>query len=193
MPYNYRCGKMMYADSGYSRLAWDRLVEALIDPENRGACGRIVIEPGTDVKQARENVDILKAHGLKWWIERGGQDGHCHPGKLPHPPSSLYPLDKVALATLWPTPINILKQLYKAPLQQEYELSELKEQLDRQCNIQYQHLDWLTSTPWGINSVENLSIQRAREVLEEEHCGMNDVKTRILEFIAVSKLHGSTQ
>lgn len=51
----YRCGKMMYTDSGYSRLAWDRLMEALIDPENREACGRIVIEPGTDVKQSRKN------------------------------------------------------------------------------------------------------------------------------------------
>lgn len=46
---------MMYTDSGYSRLAWDRLMEALIDPENREACGRIVIEPGTDVKQSRKN------------------------------------------------------------------------------------------------------------------------------------------
>lgn len=40
---------MMYTDSGYSRLAWDRLKETLIDPENRDACGRMVIEPGTDV------------------------------------------------------------------------------------------------------------------------------------------------
>jgi len=45
----YRCGKMMYTDSGFSSLAWDRLMGALIDPENREACGRIVIEPGTDV------------------------------------------------------------------------------------------------------------------------------------------------
>lgn len=55
-----RCGEMMYTDSGYSRLAWDRFMEALIDPENREACGRIVIEPGTDVKQAWKNVLIPK-------------------------------------------------------------------------------------------------------------------------------------
>lgn len=45
----YRCRKMMYIDSGYARLAWDRLMEALIDPENREACGRIVSEPGREV------------------------------------------------------------------------------------------------------------------------------------------------
>ncbi|MEQ2183420.1 Lon protease mitochondrial [Goodea atripinnis] len=47
--------------------------------------------------------------------------------------------------------------------------------------------------PWGTNSQENLSLDRAREVLEEDHYGMDDVKKRILEFIAVSQLRGSTQ
>lgn len=60
-----RCGKMMYTDSGYGRLVWDRLMEALIDPENREACGRIVIEPGTDVKQSRKNVVIAQVHSPK--------------------------------------------------------------------------------------------------------------------------------
>lgn len=40
-------------------------MEALIDPENREACGRIVIEPGTDVKQSRKNVVEMKVHSLK--------------------------------------------------------------------------------------------------------------------------------
>lgn len=47
---------MMYTESSYSRLAWDRLREVLIDPESREACGRIVIEPRTDVEEPRENV-----------------------------------------------------------------------------------------------------------------------------------------
>lgn len=58
----------MWADddteSGYSRLAWDRLMEALIDPENREACGRIVSEPGTDVEQSKKNVFMTKVHRL---------------------------------------------------------------------------------------------------------------------------------
>lgn len=42
------------------------------------------------------------------------------------------------------------------------------------------YLDWLTSMPWGTNSEENLSLDRAKEVLEEDHYGMDDVKKRIL-------------
>ncbi|KAL1435426.1 hypothetical protein MTO96_000103 [Rhipicephalus appendiculatus] len=55
------------------------------------------------------------------------------------------------------------------------------------------YLDWLTSLPWGKTSEENLDLARAKEVLEEDHYGMEDVKKRILEFIAVSQLKGTTQ
>uniref|UniRef100_A0A671UXA5 endopeptidase La n=1 Tax=Sparus aurata TaxID=8175 RepID=A0A671UXA5_SPAAU len=60
-------------------------------------------------------------------------------------------------------------------------------------NVTRNYLDWLTSMPWGTNSEENLSLETAKEVLEEDHYGMDDVKKRILEFIAVSQLRGSTQ
>ncbi|KAJ8278638.1 hypothetical protein COCON_G00057040 [Conger conger] len=60
-------------------------------------------------------------------------------------------------------------------------------------NVTRNYLDWLTSMPWGKNSAENLELGRAKEVLEEDHYGMDDVKKRILEFIAVSQLRGSTQ
>ncbi|ERE72787.1 putative lon protease like protein [Cricetulus griseus] len=55
------------------------------------------------------------------------------------------------------------------------------------------YLDWLTSIPWGRQSDENLDLTRAQAVLEEDHYGMEDVKKRVLEFIAVSQLRGSTQ
>ncbi|CAJ1060153.1 lon protease homolog%2C mitochondrial [Xyrichtys novacula] len=60
-------------------------------------------------------------------------------------------------------------------------------------NVTRNYLDWLTSMPWGINSEENLLLGTAKDVLEEDHYGMDDVKKRILEFIAVSQLRGSTQ
>ncbi|XP_074164762.1 lon protease homolog, mitochondrial [Sminthopsis crassicaudata] len=60
-------------------------------------------------------------------------------------------------------------------------------------NVTRNYLDWLTSIPWGKQSDENLDLARAKEVLEEDHYGMEDVKKRILEFIAVSQLRGSTQ
>ncbi|XP_067413004.1 lon protease homolog, mitochondrial [Emydura macquarii macquarii] len=60
-------------------------------------------------------------------------------------------------------------------------------------NVTRNYLDWLTSIPWGKCSEENLDLIRAQAVLEEDHYGMDDVKKRILEFIAVSQLRGSTQ
>ncbi|XP_004619465.2 lon protease homolog, mitochondrial [Sorex araneus] len=60
-------------------------------------------------------------------------------------------------------------------------------------NVTRNYLDWLTSVPWGKHSAENLDLGRAQAVLEEDHYGMEDVKKRILEFIAVSQLRGSTQ
>jgi len=42
------------------------------------------------------------------------------------------------------------------------------------------YLDWLTSVPWGIHSEENLDIKRARQVLDEDHYGLQDIKDRIL-------------
>ncbi|XP_046882862.1 lon protease homolog, mitochondrial [Hypomesus transpacificus] len=60
-------------------------------------------------------------------------------------------------------------------------------------NVTRNYLDWLTSMPWGTNSEENMALGRAKEVLEEDHYGMDEVKKRILEFIAVSQLRGSTQ
>uniref|UniRef100_A0A8D2L9U2 Lon protease homolog, mitochondrial n=2 Tax=Varanus komodoensis TaxID=61221 RepID=A0A8D2L9U2_VARKO len=60
-------------------------------------------------------------------------------------------------------------------------------------NVTRNYLDWLTSIPWGKCSEENLDLSRAQAVLEEDHYGMEDVKKRVLEFIAVSQLRGSTQ
>ncbi|CAH4023239.1 unnamed protein product [Pieris brassicae] len=60
-------------------------------------------------------------------------------------------------------------------------------------NVTRCYLDWLTSLPWGITSEENLKLEDAQIILDEDHYGMEDIKKRILEFIAVSQLKGSTQ
>lgn len=60
-------------------------------------------------------------------------------------------------------------------------------------NVSRNYLDWLTVMPWGVQTEENLNIQSATKVLDADHFGMEIVKTRILEFIAVSKLRGTTQ
>ncbi|XP_037791211.1 lon protease homolog, mitochondrial-like [Penaeus monodon] len=60
-------------------------------------------------------------------------------------------------------------------------------------NVTRNYLDWLTMLPWGITSKENLELKEAHSILDEDHYGMQDVKKRILEFIAVAQLRGTTQ
>ncbi|XP_042893867.1 lon protease homolog, mitochondrial-like [Penaeus japonicus] len=60
-------------------------------------------------------------------------------------------------------------------------------------NVTRNYLDWLTMLPWGITSKENLELKEAHAILDEDHYGMQDVKKRILEFIAVAQLRGTTQ
>ena len=49
-------------------------------------------------------------------------------------------------------------------------------------------LDWITGLPWGISSQDNLDLERARAILDEDHTGLEKPKERILEFLAVRKL-----
>jgi len=47
------------------------------------------------------------------------------------------------------------------------------------------YLDWITLLPWGVDSKDKLDLKRARRVLDRDHYGLDDVKNRILEFLAV--------
>ena len=60
-------------------------------------------------------------------------------------------------------------------------------------NVTRNYLDWLTQVPWGQRSPENYNIKNAVKVLDEDHYGLQDVKDRILEFIAVGKLRGTVE
>src|SRR2546423_518055 len=50
------------------------------------------------------------------------------------------------------------------------------------------YLDWLIAVPWSKRSEERLDPDHAREVLDKDHAGLEDVKSRIVEYIAVKKL-----
>jgi ATP-dependent Lon protease len=50
------------------------------------------------------------------------------------------------------------------------------------------YLDWLVSLPWSESTTDNLDISYARKVLDQDHYGLEDIKERILEFLAVRKL-----
>jgi ATP-dependent Lon protease len=50
------------------------------------------------------------------------------------------------------------------------------------------YLDWLVTLPWSTETPDNLDISHARNVLDQDHYGLQDIKERILEFLAVRKL-----
>ncbi len=52
------------------------------------------------------------------------------------------------------------------------------------------YLDWLTLLPWGNHSADNLDLGHARKTLDKDHYGLEDVKERIIEFLAVGIMKG---
>ena len=52
------------------------------------------------------------------------------------------------------------------------------------------YLDWLTILPWGKLSEDSYQLTRARRILDRDHYGLDDVKDRVVEFVAVGKLKG---
>jgi ATP-dependent Lon protease len=52
------------------------------------------------------------------------------------------------------------------------------------------YLDWATSIPWGIYGKDRLDLGHARKVLDQHHAGMDDIKARIIEFLAVGAFKG---
>ena len=57
-------------------------------------------------------------------------------------------------------------------------------------SIQYNFLQTLLELPWGEYTVDNLNLQNAQKILDEDHFGLEQVKDRIIEHLAVIKLKG---
>ena len=55
------------------------------------------------------------------------------------------------------------------------------------------YLDWLTSLPWNQATVDNLDLAHARQVLDEDHHGLEEIKDRIVEYLAVRHLRQMRQ
>ena len=74
--------------------------------------------------------------------------------------------------------------------QAERELRRLERQGEQspESSMIRSYLDWLLAVPWSERSEEKLDPKHTREVLDEDHAGLEDVKRRITEFIAVRKL-----
>lgn len=78
-------------------------------------------------------------------------------------------------------------------IEEELEKLGALEPASSEFSVTRNYLDWLTALPWGRATQERLDVDAAAAVLDEDHYGMSDVKERILEFIAVGRLRGSTR
>src|SRR5213595_1645856 len=74
--------------------------------------------------------------------------------------------------------------------QAEREIARLERMGDQsgESSMIRTYLDWLLAVPWGKRSEERLDPVNAREVLDSDHAGLEDVKERIVEYLAVRKL-----
>jgi ATP-dependent Lon protease len=81
----------------------------------------------------------------------------------------------------------------------EAALKRINEELDKlsiletgspEYAVTRNYLDVMTELPWGIYSTDNLDLKHAREILDRDHDGLEDVKDRIIEFLAVGALKG---
>jgi len=86
--------------------------------------------------------------------------------------------------------INKLQLPKEARQEVERELGRLeragRESMEAQVIRTY--LEWIAELPWNNRSDDNLDLQHAQQVLDEDHYGLKDVKDRVLEFLAVRQL-----
>ena len=74
-----------------------------------------------------------------------------------------------------------------------HELSRLKNMsaTSSEGNVIKAYLDWVLDIPWGKYTKESIDVIKAREVLDNEHYGLEDVKDRIIEYLAVKQFSKS--
>jgi ATP-dependent Lon protease len=74
-----------------------------------------------------------------------------------------------------------------------FQLARLEQQhpFSPEIGVITTYLEWLTELPWSIETEDHIDIAEAERVLDEDHYGLEKVKERIVEFIAVRKLAGN--
>ena len=90
---------------------------------------------------------------------------------------------------------------YKAKIEEKNLPEEARKEAERELNrlsrmhpssaeytVASTYLDWLTSLPWHDSTEDNMDINKARKILDQDHFGLDKAKQRIIEYLAVRKL-----
>jgi ATP-dependent Lon protease len=100
--------------------------------------------------------------------------------------------DRTAEAEKYAARLQHLKLTDEAQkrIDEEMEKFSVLEPGSPEYGVTRNYLDWLTSLPWGVYTRDALDLKKARKILDRDHEGLEDVKKRILEFLAVGIMKG---
>jgi ATP-dependent Lon protease len=81
-----------------------------------------------------------------------------------------------------------LEQEVREPVEQELDKFSLMEPSSAEFSVTRNYLETIVTLPWGEPAAQEVELDKARKILDEDHYGLEDVKERILEYLAVRKL-----
>ncbi len=81
-----------------------------------------------------------------------------------------------------------LPEKVQAAAEREYDRLSRMSPGASEYTVSKTYVDWLLDLPWLVSSEDKLDLKRAQEILERDHYGLEDVKERIIEYLAVRKL-----
>ena len=93
---------------------------------------------------------------------------------------------------------EIAEQIKQAKMPEEAE-SEAEKELKKlsmmspmssEANVVRNYLEWLIAMPWEIRTEDNFDLKQAEQILDEDHYGLEKIKERIIEYLAVASLKG---
>ena len=93
---------------------------------------------------------------------------------------------------------EIAEQIKQAKMPEEVE-SEAEKELKKlrmmspmssEANVVRNYLEWLIAMPWEIRTEDNFNLKQAEQILDEDHYGLEKIKERIIEYLAVASLKG---
>lgn len=89
-------------------------------------------------------------------------------------------------------PNDLEQKINTLPISKEYK-AHLYEQLDDKDKSAKKYINYVCSLPWDKTTHDTLDIVRARKILDEDHYGLELVKERLLEFVAIKKLNNQSR
>ena len=93
---------------------------------------------------------------------------------------------------------EIAEQIKQAKMPEEAEIEAEKElkklrmmsPMSSEANVVRNYLEWLIAMPWEIRTEDNFDLKQAEQILDEDHYGLEKIKERIIEYLAVASLKG---